>query len=427
MKHSISEINLKNGVRGLIIHVPDAGVMNIEVSFRAGEYLAHPDKWEVPHLMEHILLGANKLYPKSRLFQAEIEKNGAYTNASTDTFDIVYEAECADFDWQRVLNLMLLAITKPLFLENEFKSEYGNVREELISRSNNHFRTLSLNMRAATGFIAKSDRERIRLMKNVGLADIIKHYKRTHTSKNLRFVVGGNFTPSRVRELKRMLGNIELPSGRRFVLPNEKPKKLDQALQIRNRSVENLYVYIDTFCRRRFNEVEEDALSLANTILTGTLYSRILGTARERGLLYDMGSGIALPKCSTNWWFGAQVTPENAPPFLNITIDEISKLLAGELDEADLSAAKDYSLGRYQRTAQTVGAVVSGYSQRYFFDEVIEDYYRVPNRIHAVTKASIIDASRAMFAEKLWAFGALGRSPKEFIDQLHDQLAVLWR
>src|SRR6266496_3442714 len=135
MKHTVSEISLKNGVKGLLVHVPDASVMTFDINFRAGEYLVDPKKWEVPHLMEHVLLGANELIPKARDFQAELEKNGAYSNATTGVYDITYEAECADFEWDRTLGLMLVAITKPLFLEEEFKAEYGNVQEEMMART----------------------------------------------------------------------------------------------------------------------------------------------------------------------------------------------------------------------------------------------------------------------------------------------------
>src|SRR2546423_12992475 len=143
MKHIVTELTLKNGAKGLLIHIPDASVMSFEFNFRAGEYLVDPKKWETPHLMEHMLLGANERFPKSRVFQAEIEKNGAYSNASTSVYEISYEAECADFEWDRILELMLLAITKPLFLADEFEAEVGNVRVEHAACSYNHFSTLS--------------------------------------------------------------------------------------------------------------------------------------------------------------------------------------------------------------------------------------------------------------------------------------------
>ena len=72
MIHTAQEVILKNGARGLLIDVPGATVMDFEFNFRAGEYLVPREKWEVPHLMEHVLLGANQMIPKARAFQAEI-------------------------------------------------------------------------------------------------------------------------------------------------------------------------------------------------------------------------------------------------------------------------------------------------------------------------------------------------------------------
>src|SRR5665213_1700567 len=227
MKHTVTEIKLKNGAKGLLIHIPDATVMTFDFNFRAGEYLVDPLKWEVPHLMEHVLLGANELLPRARDFQAELEKNGAYSNATTGVYDITYEAECADFEWDKVLGLLLIAITKPLFLQEEFEAEFGNVQEEMAARSNNHFRRLSLEMRRELGLIAKTDAERLELMQNVTVDDVREHYARTHFAPNMRFVIAGNLSSSRRDTVTKLLEDIDLPkAGRRFVLPRERPHRL---------------------------------------------------------------------------------------------------------------------------------------------------------------------------------------------------------
>src|SRR3989442_1076304 len=101
MKHTVHELVLPNKARGLLIHVPDASVMTFDINFRAGDCYTPAKKWEAAHIMEHVMLGANKQIPKARTFQAEFEKNGAYSNASTSSYDIIYEAECADFEWSR--------------------------------------------------------------------------------------------------------------------------------------------------------------------------------------------------------------------------------------------------------------------------------------------------------------------------------------
>jgi predicted Zn-dependent peptidase len=427
MKHVVSEIALNNGAKGLFVHVPEASVMTFEVNFRAGEYLVSKEKWETPHLMEHVLLGANELIPKARLFQAEFEKNGAYSNASTGTYDITYEAECADFEWDRIADLLLVAITKPLFLEEEFTAEFGNVREELTARSNNHFRHLSLALREAYGFKVLTDQQRLILMDNVTVTDIFDHYSSTHTAKNMRFVIAGNLTPERQRVLTGLLENIELQQGtERLSLPKEIPSSLAQPLYIHNDTIENLYFYLDSFKHNKMTDPQTDALSLINTMLTETLYSRILGTAREHGLVYSMSSGFGQTAHSSNWWFGAQVMPKNATKLFNIITRELESVFEAKVNDTDVAEAKQYALGRYQRSGQTVGGTASGYSNRYFFDEVVEDYYKIPERIEAVTKEAIVDISRAMFAEDIWGMGALGSSGDEFVDKLHAQVKPLW-
>lgn len=428
MKHVVTEHTLKNGAKGLLIHVPDATVMGFEINFRAGDFLAPPDKWEVAHIMEHLLLGANELIPRSRAFQAEFEKNGAYCNASTGSYDITYEAECADFEWKRIAELLSVAISKPLFLEDEFKAEFGNVREEMIGRSNNHFRHLSLALRQEYGYKVLTDQERIKRMKNVSVDDVRIHYQKTHHTKNMRFVIAGKLSESRTRYLLQSLEKFGLPHGtKRFDLPDEKPKGLNEPLYIPNKTVENIHFYFDTFLNRRLPDSEADALGLINTILTETLHSKILGEARERGLVYGMSSNYLQTKQACNWWFGSQVTPENAPALFTIIAKELKSVSEGNITSAELSAAQQYLLGRFQRSGQTVFGVANYYSSRYFFDDVIEDFYDVPTRIKMVSKEGIVDVVNEFFTGGKWGIGFLGGAPKELRQNLHGVLEPLWK
>ena len=426
MKHSVDEVVLQNGAKGLLVHVPDATVLDVYINFRAGEYLVDRDKWEAPHLMEHVLLGANNKYPRARDFQAEVEKNGAYSNASTDVYDIIYETECADFEWERVFSLLILAIEQPLFLQEEFDAEFGNVREELSARANNHYRQLGANTRKAYGLVAETDHERLELMKNVTLEDVREHYRRTHTTDNMRFVIAGNIG-KRKGTILQMLESINLPRGERFAMPDEIVKLPQKPVCIPNSSVDTIYFYIDTFMNRRLEESEVDALGIVNAILTETLYSKILGTARERGLVYGMNSGYQQIKLSSNLWFGSQVSLTNAPALFDIVIEQLGNLFRGELAEADIQAAQAYSIGRFQRSAQTVASTAQGYTGRYFFDDYIDDYYKIPERIKEVTKQSIVDVTRSMFSDSIGGLGVYGKVTPELARQLNEQLAVLWK
>jgi predicted Zn-dependent peptidase len=104
-----------------------------------------------------------------------------------------------------------------------------------------------------------------------------------------------------------------LPKGRKHIeLPSEKPRSIEKPIFISRPSVNTLHFYMDTFALKRFDDPEWDALGLVNSMLTATLNSRILGEARERGLVYSMSSSLDTTHDSSVWWFGAQVIPKNA-------------------------------------------------------------------------------------------------------------------
>ena len=427
MLHVVHKVTLQNGAEGLFIDIPTAEVMVFDINFRAGEYLVDADIWEAPHIMEHLLLGANEQFPSQRSFQAEFEKNGAYCNASTSVYHINYEAECADFEWERIAEMLRLAITKPLFLEHEFQAEVGNVREELYSRSNKHLRHLSLAMRQNYGFVAKTDQQRIDIMDNVTLEHVRDHYARTHVTKNMRFIVAGKLTDKRRAVLTDIMEQYDLPRGRqRFALPAETPTNTNRPLYLHNESIPNMYFYVDLYLNKRLSNTKSDALELLNTILTETLYSRILGAAREQGLVYSMGSGSHRQRSSSAWWFGAQVMPDNATALFSVILSELLRIKNGQIDDEDITIAKSYSLGRHMRSGQTVGGTAEGYAWRYFFDDEVEDYYQIPKRIEAITKNNMIATANEFFDANAYGLGLLGSCGDEFADILSDRLTPLW-
>ncbi|MBX4188935.1 insulinase family protein, partial [Candidatus Saccharibacteria bacterium] len=233
----------------------------------------------------------------------------------------------------------------------------------------------------------------------------------------------------RTSTIKKMLESFDLPKGRSFIqLPDEKPICLEQPIFVARPSVKNVYFEMETFALKRFDDPDMDALELVNGMLTATLYSRILGEARERGLVYSMGSGIDIMKNVTGWWFSAQVINKNAPALFEIITRELTRVKQGDISPEDLEAAKQYWLGRHQRSAQTVAGTMAGYTGRYYFDEIVNDYEAIPERIRAVTAGRIQEASQRMFTDGIGGLGVLGGGSRsrELANQLNEQVQPLW-
>lgn len=390
MKHTVELIELPNGSKGLLIDVPDATVMNFDFNFRAGDYLSPPDKWDTAHVMEHMVLGANKRFHSSSNFSREFCKNGAYNNAGTSTYHMSYEAECADFESERILDLLCLAIEAPLFLESEFIAEKANIKDELRSLSNNHHSTLGLSMGNAMGFCEVPLPKREKMLKNIELSDIKNHYKATHTASNLRFFIAGQINKRKKAILSR-INQMEIGegSGRKEII-DEKLVSLNQPLLIANPTVDNIYYRWETVIDHILSDAEEYASGVLFGMLLGTMHSRILGVAREKGLVYGIGYGKYRTKNQHVWWIGGQVIPENINSLFKLFVKELKAVAAGEITEQEMKDAKQFALGNFQRSVQTVGQLMSGYYSRFVFDDEIEDYFKVPDFINSVTRKQVI-------------------------------------
>ncbi len=425
MNHDVEEIELANGARGLLVHVPNASVMNFDFEFRAGHYLVPRKKWETPHIMEHMVFGANAEYPSARAFCADFEKNGAYSNASTDVTSLHYLAECADFEWERILQLLLLSVSQPRFIEQEFASEFGNVREEMISRSNNNYRFLFQKMALGAGYISMTDKERVKLMGNVELADIRSHFERTHTTKNLRFIICGDLGQRR-KKIHQLLSNIPLPKGERFEYPKQKLRQQKDVLYIRKTNVKNLYFSLDAFANIALSREQERCLNLLDVILGEREDSLIYGQARELGLIYHIDVSHMAGLDNVNWGVSGQVSVENAKPFFNLVKTQLIKVLDGHLPSEVVDAARDYYVGALQISVQKISRLSALYSRRYFLDGQIRNYTDVAEELRVIDRDAIVDTAREIFGSKLWALGVLGSSGVAHARELRDIVSPVW-
>jgi len=393
MRHTVELVELANGAKGLLIDVPDASVVAFDFNFRAGDYLAPAGKWDTAHVMEHLVLGANARYKKSRDYSREFSKNGAYNNASTGTYHMSYVAECAEFETERILDLLCLAIEAPLFLEEEFTAEVANVREELKSRRNNHMHELSLVAGKAMGMLDLPYTEREKQLDAITIQDVQAHYKQTHTAPNLRFFAAGAIAQRKQEIMKRIEAMVLPTAGTRIALPKEIITSVPSTILVPDTAVENVYYRWETAIDHVLTDKEHyDVDALQGTLLS-TMHSRIFGTAREQGLVYGIGYDTYRTRDNHLWWIGGQVLPENAEPLFKLITKELQSVANGHFSEEEMLEAQAYALGNFQRGYQTVGAILDSYTDSFVFDEKIEDFKNIPRHIREVTAKDVIAAA----------------------------------
>ncbi|MBQ6396056.1 insulinase family protein [Candidatus Saccharibacteria bacterium] len=424
MRHSVEEVKLKTGASGLLINVPGASVMATRVQFRGGlRYAKKPDIYEIAHVVEHLSFGANSKFKSEFEYENEFTKNGAYHNAWTSDLSICYETECADFEWDRVLDLKRLAICEPRFNEDELKSEKGNVKSELTGYMNDYNRLLWPRLQQSIGENVENLSERLKTLPNIELKDIREHYRRTHTSRNMRFVIAGALGFSRRRKLLKMLSAWDLKEGDRLEVPLDS-LKTDAPVLIRRKDASNLTFGFSFVTPRRLDSACTIAMSCLNHVLTGTMSSRIFGEARRRGLVYGIGSSLNLDESKSSWDFDGEVDEENAEELFDLIRDELRRVLNGDIEEKDIEAAKSYCLGRFQMSAQTVGQIADLYAEEYFKSDEIENYAKIPDIVRTVDKTEIVELARELVDSKIFGFTTVGSCEKALVNSLADRLKL---
>ena len=421
MKHSVEEVKLKNGARGLLIDVPNASVMNMRIQFRAGmRYAKKPELYEIAHVVEHLSFGANAKYRDEQAYEADFTKNGAYHNAWTSDFSVVYESECADFEWDRILDLNRISITTPKFNEEELKSEKGTVRAELTGYLNDYSRLIWPRLQTAIGEVTPNLRERLSTLSNIELKDIREHYRRTHTAANMHFIIAGQ-VHHRKRQIIKMLEDWELKDGAELAIPNDELTPSDAVL-IRRKDASNITFGFSFVIPRRLTEREMRASDCLNHIVTGTMNSRIFGQARKRGLVYGIGSCLSNSVHNSSWDFDGEVSVEDSENLFDLICSELSKILSGKITEREIEAAHAYTLGRYQMGAQTVSQISDYYAESYFMTSEIDNYDRAQQIIESIKKEEIVDLAREYVTSGINALVAVSSCEKAILTNLSEKL-----
>jgi predicted Zn-dependent peptidase len=427
MKHTVTEHTVAGGGQGLVVHVPDVDVVNLQIRFNSGYQFADRQHYEVPHVMEHLLASVTKGHPGPNEWNIEVQKNGAYVNASTSIDVNGYIFEFADFELERILGLVEEQITAPLFAPEALAAELGNVREELSRNTTQHATVCTVKLGEAT--FPKQWMyydERIAQLEGIAVNDVEGHYHDTHTAANARFFIAGHF-PDKGEAVVKRLDDIfaKLPAGKRLERNGGMGLDLPEPV-VTSREIQQLYYRLSLFFGE-LTEPERRALTLLRLLFVGSMGSRVMGEARRRGLAYHVAAPGHAEPGNSSFGFAGYVTPKNADELFALIAREFSAVRDGGVTKAELQAAKDLLIGSVKRSTQTAGDILGWYMEPYDEAGEIRDFERTLESLHEVTPADVVAVARKAIGEQRKGLSLLGPVEGEQAQHYQQVLQPIWR
>jgi predicted Zn-dependent peptidase len=130
-----------------------------------------------------------------------------------------------------------------------------------------------------------------------------------------------------------------------------------------------------------------------------------------------LGDGIA-----SNWDFDGEVNSENASELFDLIAIELSRVINGDISEADIQQAKTYSLGRLQMLAQTADQISNSYLRDFAVLNKYEPLEKMPEMINSIDKRTIVALVREFMESGVSGLSVVGNINKAFVDELWNRV-----
>ena len=397
--------------------------MSFDIAFRAGDYLCPKDKPDLGHFLEHLVLKANADYPSHKEFSRALHAKGGTRDAYAGIFNVCYQFDTPDPDWSRMFDLMLSAVSKPLFLSGEFKSEKLVIGQEHKGYLDDRAGKIEQIVLQRIGRPSARADERLACLESISIDDIKNHYQMTHTSSNARVLVAGHLPLSRRQSIEQRLSGLDLPPGEgRLELPSGKLEGVGMIYRPEAK-LENARYFLSFVERDLVLTIQEKLILeyLLSSILLHGDDSWIIGQARHEGLIYNMSRYFDSTATSTNFDFHGQASPDKLERLIDIILAGIDRLLAGDLSTEEIAYCKDYATGFFQMYHATSRDWIDTFSY-YYLDSGDIFSVDIQSQLESVGKEEIVGVAHKVFGSFDWTLGLLGKVPTDTRQRIEDKL-----
>lgn len=411
MDHKVSQHELTGGAKLLAIQIPNTITFYWGSFFRAGYRYVDKDKYELPHLAEHLAFAGTKTYPTADSFKSEVEKDGTYYNAFTSPDYVWYEFIGARSEVKRIINLNLSQIFEPLYHEERIEQEKAVITQELSTKKeNDSWRISQYDWSNILTHYLDID-HRIARLAEITKSDIKKYHNERYSVAGTHFVLAGNYSKQELESIIGVLnkGLAKAPSG---VAPNLKPVEFkDYGGKVFGYEPfsDRQSMFALRFTGKSKDDINDPVLRIMSTMLTGGMMGRLHKKARERGLTYGIGSAGSTAPEYTSFAVGSQTSLDKLKPLIELSCEELTAIGEGAYSDDELERAIGYRVGGYLRSMQTPAQFANWYYDDFIQGDNLTGVDEEVKRMQKVTRQDIKRAYDKYFKKSNMTLNMIGK------------------
>jgi predicted Zn-dependent peptidase len=337
---------LPDGPRVISARLPGSRSVSIAAYVLAGARQETRNVAGVAHFMEHITFKGTERYPTSRAISEAIEGVGGSANAATDRESTVYWVRVPRRRAETAMGVVGELIVRPRLAEADIDQERTVIVEEIRSYMDDpseYVQTLMGLALFGDGSLGREicgDEAGIRALPSAAIRDF---WHARYRPANTVVAVAGDLDHDEAVGLvaeafgtgDAALAGFEpapaLPAGRRVMTGR------------RDTTQAQLAIGLPALPR---DHPDTWALTVLNAVLGDGMSSRLfLGVREEKGLAYDVSSGLVEYADAGALEISAGVDPAQLPAAIEAILAEVSRIAAEPVPAEELAKAKAYLAG----------------------------------------------------------------------------------
>jgi len=404
---------LPNGLRVVTAELPHTRSATISVYVGAGSRYERDEEAGLSHFLEHMLFKGASRRPTAKEISEAIETVGGIHNAATDREVTIYYAKVPYTAAPEALDILSDMVRDPVMDAAELEKERHVILEELASIEDSPAEMAGI-------LIDETLWPGQPLGRNVGgtpesvktlpLASVNRYMRDQYVPANMVLVAAGNVRHvDIVAAAERWLG--DMPAATAGAWFPATARNGTSRLAVHDKTTEQAHLCL-AFPAVSARHPDRYAVDLLSAVLGEGMSSRLfLELREERALVYDVHTYPSEFRDAGSFTVYAGCDPDDARTTLEVTMDEINKLLA-DLPEKELEKGKQMARGRIQLRMEDTRSVAGWLgSQELLLDEILT-VDEVVARIDAVTRDDVLRIGHELLRPERAALAAVGPFPR---------------
>ncbi len=395
LQHKTKIHKLDSGARLLTIDIPNSISVYWSSIFKAGYRFVDVDKYEMPHLAEHLAFEGTQRFPDSLDFKIQVERKGAYYNASTSNQRVAYEFVTIPDDLERIIDLNMGQIQSPIYGEEQIEQQKQVIDKEMNGKKESDgWRLGYYEMHNVMPDMNPDINQRLKSGKEITRADLLEYYREFYGAKNTDFILAGDLSQINLARVITIITKAmkEQHQGIKHAIEPYAFAPKREIIYTYEPFRENQSLFSLRFIRPGEDNATRASRVVMTHMLTGGLSARLGRKAREAGLTYGIGAGSSSGIDGSGISIGSQTNVDKLHDLVEMACAELAAVGCGDFSDEEMQHAVGHMVGGHRRSHQLPGALAGWYAHEFLREKKLESPEDWIDQLEHVGRTDIMEA-----------------------------------